>query len=106
MSVVNLKFRNNTIQLASDEPEKLEKLAEKLNVRIEEIQAQGQNVTDTKLAYIAALILESEVESLQERLSPEINSSKSNEVTDKLLSKTINQVADYINHLSDKFEKN
>lgn len=106
MSVVNLKFRNNTIQLASDEPEKLERLAEKLNVRIEEIQSQGQNVTDAKLAYIAALILESEVESLNEQLSPETAQNKSNEATDKLLSKTINQVADYINHLADKFEKN
>lgn len=106
MSVVNLKFRNNTVQLVSDEPERLLKLSEKLNGRIEELQAQNQSITDTKLAYMVALILESELESAIDKLEAASSPQKDTKAMDAILSKTINQVAEYIDHLSDKFEKN
>lgn len=102
MSAVNLKFRNNTIQLASDQPEKLIQLSERVNVKLEELQAQGQNMSDLKLSYMLNLIQEAELQEFEGKVA---NGSANNNF-EHSLSKAINQVSEYIDHLSDKFEKN
>lgn len=104
MTTVSIKFRHNQFNLISDNPSRLTSVADRVNQRIDEISKASANATDSKLAFMAALMLEDELDTLQDNIAKSVTNSDSAR-TEKLLTETLVQVADYINHLADKFEK-
>lgn len=101
MSSVTIKFRQNQFQLISDNPSRLHSVAERVNQRVDSISKISSNATDTKLAFMAALMVEDELDTLQDNLARTVTSPNS----DKLVTETIIKVTDYINQLADKIEK-
>jgi len=97
MTVIDVKFRNNTYQLATNDPEKICTLAEKINSQVEEIASVSKNATDSKMAFMVALKLQDQLESAL--------AGDSNQKTQEMLAETIDYVTNYVNHLADKVEK-
>ncbi len=97
MALVSVKYRSNVYQLVSDDAEKICTLAEKVNSKAEEIAKQSKNATDSKVAFMLALMLQDELDNVVANAQPND--------TEKLLADTLSYVANYINHLADKFEK-
>ncbi len=98
MALVNVKYRSNVYQLISDDPEKICGLAEKVNQKAEEIAKTSKNATDSKVAFMLSLML-------QDQLDNQAKPTESGVDTEKALADTLTYVANYINHLADKFEK-
>jgi cell division protein ZapA (FtsZ GTPase activity inhibitor) len=101
MSTISIKFRQNQFQLVTDNPERVSSVAERVNQRIDNISKASSNATDTKLAFMAALMLEDELDTLQDNLAKSVTSPSTNHA-EKLLTETLVQVADYINQLANK----
>lgn len=97
MALINVKYRSNVFQLVSDDAEKICALAEKVNLRAEEIAKESKNATDSKIAFMVALML-------QDQIDNTVTTTSSHD-TEKVLADTLTYVANYINHLADKFEK-
>jgi cell division protein ZapA (FtsZ GTPase activity inhibitor) len=106
MTLVNIKYRENVYTLASDNPDKLQNLANKFNKRVEEIAANSNNATDIKLAVTTALILEDEIESLKAELTEAKNKDQEvDDIIEETLADTVDQLANYIEKLAHKLEK-
>lgn len=106
MALLDIKFRNTTISLESDDHTRLKEVAEKLNKRAESVAKFSSNATDIKVAIITALTLEDQVDGLVKKIETEEN-SKTNEVakTKGSFIDTINHVAEYLENLADRIEK-
>ncbi len=98
MALVSVKYRSNVYQLISDDAEKICSLAEKVNVKAEEIASQSKNATDAKIAFMVSLMLQDQIDS---QLKPSVQTHD----TEKVLADTLTYVANYINHLADKIER-
>lgn len=106
MSLVNVKFRNTAVAIESDNPQKALEIAAKLNRRAESLINHAQNITDTKLAIVTALMLEDQVDNLVKKVSND-SSTKSTEI-DKYkasFAESLSQIADYLNSLCDSIDK-
>jgi cell division protein ZapA (FtsZ GTPase activity inhibitor) len=104
MSISSFKFRNTYINLDVDNAERVGKLSEKFNQRVEAI-AVNNSATDLKLAYVAALMIEDELDKLQGEFVKKQNTKSSNEAAVGIISDTLNQVAQYIEQLAERIEK-
>ena len=104
MGLVNIKFRNTTVTINSNDEEKALKLADRLNARAESLVSNANNVTDNKLALIVGLILEEELERIQAELHTKVH-ALSEEETSAIMSETLDQLSDYIEHLAERIEK-
>jgi cell division protein ZapA (FtsZ GTPase activity inhibitor) len=98
MALVNVKFRGNVYQLVSDDAEKICSLAEKVNTKAEDLAKQSKNATDSKIAFMLSLMLQDQIDNTAKPAAPTHD-------TEKVLADTLTYVANYINHLADKFEK-
>lgn len=106
MATIDIKFRNTQMSLESNNVERLAMLVEKLNKRAEVIAEGPGNFTDTKLAIISALMLEDQVDTLTNKLSSDTsNSNDQVEQTKTAFTDTVNYLADYIEDLADRIEK-
>ena len=100
---IDLKFRNSTLQFVSDDEDKLKSLAEIINSKVGKISNPSSNVSDLKLCYTLCLKLEDELDVLKAELS-DVKANGDKETIDAALGTSIEQVADYINGLADRFE--
>jgi cell division protein ZapA (FtsZ GTPase activity inhibitor) len=98
MALVEVKFRNNIYKLDTDNPERICELSLSVNKMVEELSKSSHGATDTKMAFMAALML-------QDKLLSKTEDSTSAEKLEDLLADTIINVASYVNHLADKYEK-
>lgn len=106
MNTVSIKFRNNSINVSVDNVEKAKGLAERFNKRVDQIAANSNNASDSKLAFLAGLMLEDEIDSLKTELRKyEDNQNSHQEATIQLLSDTLNQVAAYLENLAKVIDK-
>lgn len=103
MPLIDLKFRNSALQFVSDDEDRLKSLAEIINSKAGKISGAGGNVSDLKLCYTLCLKLEDELETLSAQLD-EIKTNGDKEAIDAALGSSINQVADYIEGLANRFE--
>lgn len=103
MPLIDLKFRNSTLQFISDDEDKLKSLAELINSKASKFDKKDSNVSDLKLCYTLCLKLEDELEILNSQLK-DIRANGNKEAVESAVSNSINQVADYINGLADRFE--
>lgn len=105
MGIVNLKFRNHTIQVECNNEERVRSLSDKLKAKVEGMN-HLRGATDTKLIYLVALMLEDEIDSLKKDLA-ETKSQLEDEFehNNQILSDTLNYVAEYLENIADKYEK-
>ena len=106
MALVDIKFKNTSISLESDDSQRLKDVSEKLNKRAESLSRSSPNATDAKIAILSALMLEDQVEGLLKKIESDEH-AKSNEVnkTKDSYIDTINHVANYLENLADRIEK-
>lgn len=106
MKVIDLKFRNTTFSVNASNVERVKKLAERFNKRIDKIVDNSNNVSESKLAFITALMVEDELDTLKEEFEKkEKNQNSQQDVTAQLLGETLNQVAAYLENLAQAIEK-
>lgn len=107
MPLVNVRFRNSNISLVSDDEERLCKLAERFNQRVDMLASNANNVTDQKLAFMAGLILEDEIEAMQTQLlkRESLVVKKEDNVNTELLCDMMDQISSYLEQLAVKLEK-
>lgn len=103
MSLVNVKFRNTTVTVDVDDAERITKLAERFNARGKSV-ANHNHATDLKMAVITGLLLEDEIDQLQTSLMNKPDSKAASQAALGVLSDTIEQVATYIEQLTDRVE--
>lgn len=104
MGLVDIKFRNTTYTLTSNDEAKVTVLAEKFSARVDSIAANLNNATDNKLALIAGLMLEDELEKLQGELA-EGDRGMSEEEAAAAMGGTLDQISQYIEDLANRIEK-
>lgn len=106
MTIVTLKFRNTSISLDCDDPDRIALLAEQYNNRLKDLSAKFHSASDLKLSLIAGLMLEDQLDTLVKRAESESDSAN-NETTAlrKTFNDTVSQIADYIDHLANRVEK-
>ncbi|MCE2991931.1 MAG: cell division protein ZapA [Candidatus Jidaibacter sp.] len=106
MTLVNLKLRNTNLSLDCDDKDRIDSLAAKYNHRLEELAAKFPGASDLKLALIAGLMVEDQVEALIRKIESDVESQKGEVgAAKKNLTDTISQIADYIEHLASRVEK-
>ncbi len=105
MTLVNLKFRNTSISLDCDDVEKIELLAARYNQRLEDLSANFFNTSDLKLALIAGLMIEEQIDILDKTAESENNTKEEATAVKKAFNDTIYQISDYIDHLANRIEK-
>jgi len=106
MAVVRTQFRNTKIELECDNPERLKTLAARFEKRMNDLCAAFNNASDLKLALMAGIILEDQIEGLLKKVE-----NDQSEQSDELLSlkksyhDSFNQVADYLEKLAQVVEE-
>lgn len=104
MGLINIKFRDTTYTLTSNDEEKVLKLAERFSCRVEDIAANLSNATDSKLTLIAALMLEDELERVQANLAKKPKGYSEAEAAE-VMCETLDQLTFYIDNLADRIER-
>lgn len=105
MTLVNLKFRNTNISLDCDDVEQIKVLAARYNERLEELSANFCNTSDLKLALIAGLMVEEQIDTLAKTVESDSNTKGETIAVKKAFNDTISQISDYIDHLASRIEK-
>lgn len=106
MATVNLKFRNTDLVLDCDNMERIETLSMRYNNRLSGLAAKFHNASDLKLALIAGLMIEDQLDSLLKKVESEADSKKDENIEiKKTFNETISQIADYVDHLASRVEK-
>lgn len=104
--MVDIKIRNTDLRLESDDPEKLITLAAKLNRRLNDLANSCGAASDLKLALIANLMMEDQIETLGAKLQEQASVKTSvTDDTKKMFNEAIGQIAEYIDHLATRVEK-
>lgn len=104
MKNLNVKFRDNYYTIACNDEARVSKLAEKFNSRAENLALNLSSITDSKLAIITGLMLEDEIERANEEKAS-IPRSITEAQAASNMSKTLNQISDYIEELASRLEK-
>ncbi len=94
---------NYQIPCEKSEQEKLSKLAEKLNKRLNRLSSQFEADEKTLLA-IAALSLEGELELASDNIENSESTISEEDIKDAI-SETMENIADYIEKLSEKIQR-
>jgi len=104
MGLVNIKFRDTTYTLTCNDEKQVLKLAERFSSRVDGIAAELNNATDNKLALIAGLMLEDELERIQQDTAKKPKGVSESEASE-VLCDTLDQLTQYIDNLADRVEK-
>jgi cell division protein ZapA (FtsZ GTPase activity inhibitor) len=104
MPLVNLKFRSTNLAITADDADKVLGLAERFNTRMDGIATNtNNNATDQKLALMAALILEDELDQVKAELAKK-GTNPPEENLD-MITQTLDQVSEYVEQLAQKLER-
>jgi len=103
MPLIDLKFRNSTLQFVSDDEDKLKSLAEIINSKVSKISGPSSKVSDLKLCYTLCLKLEDELDVLKAELA-DVKTNGDAKAVDAALGTSIGQDAHYIDGLANRFE--
>jgi cell division protein ZapA (FtsZ GTPase activity inhibitor) len=105
MTIVNLKLRNTNISLDCDDVERLNTLANRYNERLEELSSTFYNSSDLKLALIAGLMLEDQIDALSKKIENETDNKEGATSTKKTFNDDLDRLSDYIDDLASRIEK-
>ncbi len=101
MQEIELKVGNTQIKLSCENPKKLLDLADKLNLKIDEIKSHSDTISDTKAFLVTSLYLIDEIEMLNKNLQDlKANFYDQFESEKKLLSDNYKLTAEEINNIS------
>lgn len=103
MPLVDVKFRNITLALTTDDPAKVLNLATQFNQRMEQLAANTNNATDQKLALMAALILEDELAQLKLEFAKKGAGSPEDDLN--MVAQTLDEISVYVEQLAEKLEQ-
>lgn len=104
MGLINIKFRDTTYTLTCNDEKQVLKLAERFSSRVDGISADLNNATDNKLALIAGLMLEDELERVKQDIAKKPKGISEVEAAEAMCD-TLDQLTLYIDNLADRVEK-
>lgn len=107
MPLVTLKFRNTNLALTTDDEARVTGLADRFNQRMDSLATTANNnATDQKIALMAALILEDELDQLKSELAKQNESNQPSQKDDPaILCDTLNHISTYLELLAQKIER-
>ena len=107
MQEIELKIGNTQIKLSCEDPKKLLDLADRLNLKIDEIKKHSNNISDTKAFLVTSIHLIDEIEILNKSLQDlKANFYDQFESEKKLLSDNYKLTAEEINNISTLLKNN
>ena len=101
---IEIKFGKSVVEVVCDDEEKIRSLAGKINKSMDELRQSNQKISDAKLAFLTALMLQDEIEQVRSQLATAQN-VKEGMVSRETFIKTLNSISEYIENVATKLEK-
>lgn len=106
MSQVEIKVRNVSFRVESDDQSRLMDLANKYSARLDELAHVNGTASDLRLCILAGLFMEDSIDALNQNAQKASNNNVQDVEKLKVsYNEAISQIADYIDNLASSIEK-